>query len=93
MLVLGIFRCMGLLIIQFSQTHFSFADCCAAVTKRIPDDFFEFFSSQVIYGEYIIEHGDSAFMKKRLAHGQAVLQSSYQKLKELQSLPPLKSSN
>lgn len=50
-------------------------------------------SSYDLYGEYIIEHGDSTFMKKRIAHGQAVLQTSYQKLKELQSLPPLKSSN
>lgn len=50
-------------------------------------------SSYDLYGEYIIEHGDSTFMKKRLAHGQAVLQTSYLKLKELLSLPPLKSSN
>ena len=40
-------------------------------------------SSYDLFGDYIIHGGDSTFMSKRLAHGQAVLQTSYRKLERL----------
>ena len=45
-------------------------------------------SSYDLFGDYIIHGGDSAYMKKRLAHGQAILQTSYIKLEELLSDTP-----
>ena len=49
-------------------------------------------SSYDLFADYIIHGGDSTFMEKRLAHGQAILQSSYLKLEELLSPSPHNSS-
>ena len=45
-------------------------------------------SSYDLFADYIIHGGDSTLMKKRLAHGQAILQSSYLKLEEMLSATP-----
>jgi hypothetical protein len=49
-------------------------------------------SSYDLFADYIIHGGDSTFMEKRLAYGQAILQSSYLKLEELLSPSPHNSS-
>lgn len=49
-------------------------------------------SSYDLYGDYVIQRGDSTFMEKRLAHGQAILQTSYLKLEELLSITLPKNS-
>jgi hypothetical protein len=42
-------------------------------------------SSYDLFADYIIHGGDSTFMEKRLAHGQALLQTSYTLLDQLLS--------
>ena len=49
-------------------------------------------SSYDLCADYIIHGGDSTFMEKRLAHGQAILQTSYLKLEELLSITLSKNS-